>query len=76
MTKIRKWHISEALTSVAQLNGVINELTEDEVLHCLALESSSCRRKSIIDRLISKAVRLNELQYVKTLKEKYHASTI
>lgn len=55
-----------------RLHDLIDELTEEEVLAALDLESGSQRRRSIIDRLISRAARLNELKYVKTLKEKYH----
>jgi hypothetical protein len=69
---VRKWHVSEALTSFARLNELIGELTEEEVLACLELEAGSNRRGTVIDRLISRAARLNELSYVKKLKEKYH----
>lgn len=68
----RPWHIGQALDSYPSLLKVLSELTEEEVLHALSLESASRRRQSIIDRLISRAVRLNELSYAKTLKEKYH----
>ena len=67
----RKWHVDEALRSVGSLNNILFELTEAEVLKCLDLESQTARRKSIIDRLISRAVRLNELNYVTSLKIKY-----
>ena len=69
----RHWHIGQALESVARLNNILPELTEDEVLACLSIESQSSRRKSIVDRLISRAVRLNELRYVAELNEKYRA---
>ena len=68
---IRSWYVSEALVSVAKLNAVALQLTEEEVISCLELESQSSRRKSIIDRLISRAARLNEVKYVEALKEKY-----
>lgn len=71
-TKVRDWYVGQALESFARLNEVLPELTEDEVLAALNLESQSRRRRSITDRLISRAVRLNELQYSQLLKEKYH----
>ncbi|WP_025915473.1 hypothetical protein [Herminiimonas sp. CN] len=71
---IRSWYVGQALASVSKLNNVLSELTEEEILACLDLESQSSRRKSIVDRLISRAARLNELWYVSTLNEKYRAS--
>jgi hypothetical protein len=68
----RDWYVTEALQSVARLNDILSEMTEAEVLKCLDLESQTSRRISIIDRLISRAVRLNELTYVATLRKKYH----
>ena len=53
---------------------MLDELSEDEVLACLQLESASRRRQSILDRLISRAVRLNELSYNRQLKEKFHGT--
>jgi hypothetical protein len=70
----RNWHIAQALDSVARLNKILPDLTEEEVLACLDLEVQSARRKSIIDRLISRAVRLNELKYTAELSKKYRAS--
>ncbi len=74
-TKVRDWYVGQVLSSVAQLNKVLPELTEDELMAALELESRSRRRRSIMDRLISRAVRLNELSYSKTLKEKYNHAT-
>lgn len=68
---VSKYNINEALGSVAALNKVINKLTEQEVLACLKLEAATQRRQSVLDRLISRAVRLNELSYVRQLKEKF-----
>jgi hypothetical protein len=53
---------------------MLDELTEEEVLACLELEAGSRRRQSILDRLISRAVRLNELTYNRQLKEKFHGT--
>ena len=72
MTVVRKHYISSALGSFAQLGGVILELTEAEVYACLDLEAASQRRRTTIDRLISRAVRLNEITLNQKLKEKYH----
>lgn len=73
----RSWYISEALTSVHRLNSVINDLTVVEVTKCLELESASGRRRSIIDRLIKRAIRLNEISFSTSLRKKYgnHTST-
>lgn len=68
---VRPWFITEALTSFVRLNSVLHELSEEEVLACLQLEAASNRRATVIDRLISRAARLNELSYVSHLKDKY-----
>ncbi len=70
--KVREWYVAEALQSARRLQAIIDELSEEEVISALELESGSSRRRSIIDRLTSRAVRLNELQYMKYLKEKYN----
>lgn len=71
---VRRFYINQALTSFKCLSAVLDELTEEEVLACLRLESSSRRRQSILDRLISRAVRLNELTYNRHLKEKFNGT--
>lgn len=68
---VSKFRITEALTSFGRLNAVLAELTEEEVLAALELEAATQRRQSVIDRLISRAVRLNEISYQRQLKEKY-----
>lgn len=68
----RKFLIVQALDSFRGLNERLNELTEEEVLAALDLEGATRRRRSVIDRLISRAARLNEIRYVRQLKEKYH----
>lgn len=68
----RKFLIVQALDSFRGLNERLNELTEEEVLDALDLEGATRRRRSVIDRLISRAARLNEIRYVRQLKEKYH----
>lgn len=74
MTEVRQWYVSEALSSMRRLAEIIDELTEEEVLAALELEAGSQRRSSIVDRLISRATRLNEIKYSTQLKEKYHGT--
>jgi regulator of replication initiation timing len=69
---VRKWYINQALESYSSLRTVLDELTEEEVLAALKLESATLRRRSMISRLISRAIRLNEIYYANLLKEKYH----
>ena len=69
---VRPWYLARAIGSFATLNEVLHELTEEEVLAALDLEAASQRRPTTISRLISRAVRLRELSYSTSLKEKYH----
>lgn len=71
---VNQWNVDQALLSFHSLNNIVGELTEEEVFKCLELETASRRRKSIINRLISRAVRINELRYSTSLKEKYHGT--
>ena len=73
---VRKWYVDQALQSFTRLNEVLHELTEEEVFACLDLEAASQRRRSTIDRLISRAVRLSEIALNKRLKEKYHGTSV
>lgn len=72
--KIRGWYVSQVLDSFVRLTELLSELTEDEVLAALHLESQSRRRRSIMDRLVSRAVRLNELKYAETLRLKFQSA--
>lgn len=72
---VRKWYLNEALASVRRLAEVIDELTSAEIMACLDLEASTQRRRSVIDRLIAQAVRLDGIQLNKRLQEKYHGNT-
>lgn len=72
---VRKWYLNEALASVRRLAEVIDELTSAEITACLDLEASTQRRRSVIDRLIAQAVRLDGIQLNKRLQEKYHGNT-
>lgn len=71
-----KWRIQQGLVSYESLNAVIASMSENEVLEALEVEGKTRRRRSIIDRLIARAVRLNEIQYQRKLKEKYHAPSL
>lgn len=64
----RKWYIDEALHSFSRMMAVIGRMTEEEVLEALKLESETRRRPSIMARLIGRAARLKELEYVGHLK--------
>jgi len=72
---VRKWYVDQALLSFIRLHEVLSDLTEAEVLACLDLEAATQRRRSVIDRLISRAVRLKEIEINRQLKEKYHGSS-
>jgi len=74
--EVRQWQVTEALSSMRRLHDLIDDLTEEEVIAALELESGSQRRASMIDRLISRAVRLNEIKYSNSLKEKYYGTRI
>jgi hypothetical protein len=68
---VSKYKIAEALRSYGALVRVLDGLTEEEVLACLQLEAGSQRRESVLNRLIGRAVRLNEISYARQLKEKF-----
>jgi hypothetical protein len=68
---VRKFLTGQALQSFGSLNDNLQELTEEEVLACLNLEAATRRRVSILNRLISRAARLNEVSYVAKLKKTY-----
>lgn len=68
---VRRDVVNQALESFLGLTAILGELTEEEVLACLELEAASLRRQSVVDRLISRAVRLRELSYSNSLKERF-----
>lgn len=72
---IRKWYLSEALVSYRRLLSVIDELTLAEVTACLDLEAATQRRRSVLDRLITKAIQLNVVSLTQALTEKYHGKS-
>lgn len=69
------WRLSRALESYVSLNEVLGDLTEEDVFAALETESRALRRPSIINRLIGRAVRLNEIRYADQLKERFMAHT-
>lgn len=71
---VREWHVKRALESMISLADVAKDLTLDEVLYCLNLESATRRRKSILSTLIRLAAKLKKREYIKQLKETYHAT--
>lgn len=68
---MRTQMITQALQDWKEFQRILPVLTEDEVLHALDLEAGSTRRVSHITRLIQRAVRLNEVNYSSTLRERY-----
>ena len=71
MSNIRRAVVAQALESFQGLTSTLGEMTENEVIAALEVESSALRRQTVIDRLISRAVRLRELSYAASLKEKF-----
>lgn len=69
--QMRQWIVQQALASYRALEENLEDLDEDEVIACLEFESQTTRRKAVLDRLISRAIRLNELRYSQQLQEKY-----
>jgi len=70
-----RWRVRTALESFQSLREALPGLTQDDVIACLELEAATRRRPSVIDRLIARAARLNEIHYVAALKEKFHHGT-
>jgi hypothetical protein len=68
------WKVQRALDSFRSFADAFSELTEQEVLDALEFESSTRRRVSIMDRLISKAGDFHRQHYLNSLKEKYYGS--
>jgi len=71
----RKWFTSRALVSYRALGKVVDGLTLDETTACLDLEAATRRRRSVIDRLIKRAVRLSLIEIETRLQEKYHGKS-
>lgn len=71
----RTWYLFQATQSYTTLRTVVNQLTLEEIIAALELESQSLRRKSILNRLIARASRLKEIEFTRQLKEKYHGTS-
>lgn len=67
----RSWRVDEALQSYECLNRVLVDMEEAEVLAALELEAATRRRRSFLDRLLARAVRIKETEYRKVLESKY-----
>ena len=65
------WRVKRALESFRSLLDVVEQLTEEEVYHCLQLETESQRRQTVINQLIAKAADYNRQSFITNLKEKY-----
>jgi hypothetical protein len=72
---VRKWYLNEALVSYRRLCAVIHELTLAEVEAALELESATQRRRSLTDKLISRAVLLDGIALTLALQEKFHGKS-
>lgn len=68
---VREYKTQLALTSIRELRQVIDELTVEELHHCLKFECESRRRKSVYDALVAKLAELNRQTFITQLKEQY-----
>lgn len=68
---MRKWYVDKAIHSTRSLLEIINDLTLEEAMAALQIESASRRRSRIIRRLIGRAVRLNEHNFKLHLEERF-----
>lgn len=64
------WRVKRALESFRSLLDVVEQLTEEEVCHCLKLETETQRRQTVIDRLIAKAADFNRHSFETELRKK------
>ena len=71
---IRQWFISEALHSFRRLSAVLDELTEEEVIAALKLETGTRRRSTLIKTLSARAVKMNATNFNANLKENIHGT--
>lgn len=71
---VRKWYLDQARDSYKRLTAVLPDMTLEEVLAALDLECATSRRRSVSDRLISRAVRLNEIEFSQRLQEKIYGT--
>lgn len=71
---VRAWYLNEALVSFRRLGRIMHELTLEEVMAALELESASQRRLSLTTKLVDRAVQLESQITRKRLQEKFHGS--
>lgn len=71
---VRQLHIAEALVSFRRLGRIMHELTLEEVMAALDLESASQRRLSLTTKLVDRAVQLESQTIRKRLQEKFHGT--
>lgn len=69
-------YVSLATASYRELSIVINSLTENELREALTLESQTTRRATMMQRMIGRLVRLNEIEYKAKLEKEYSNGTI
>lgn len=69
------WRTTRALDSFRSLLAIADKLTEEEVYFCLKLEMETQRRKTVIDRLVTRAADINKQLFIKTLKEKINGTS-
>lgn len=67
----RPYYVSEALMSFRRLGGILHEMTLEEVLAALELESGTHRRQSVTAKLVDRAVQLESQLIRKRLQEKF-----
>lgn len=48
---MRKWFVSEALTTVRKLVEVLPQLTDEEIAHVITVEEASSKRETLLDKL-------------------------
>ncbi len=70
---VRQEYVQLALESYPSMISIIGYMTEAELHAALSLESETNRRKSIMNRLIGRLIRIHELQYRQQLREAYNA---
>lgn len=68
---VRPFYIDEALQSFHRQRKVLSLLTEEECLYALRLEAGSRRRRSMMVRLVQRAVHMREQAYNSQLRKEF-----
>lgn len=68
---VREFKVRRTLESMQGLRAELDGLTYDEVMAALEFETASRRRSSVVNRLIARLVRLNELEFRRQITEKF-----